>query len=138
MRSFAAIFLLVAAMTASQICFSKEASTSPISARRLYEACRHTIEKLEEGPEALSDAEKIHLCYFYITGAADMAASMSPSPIYSGQICVPRDYIFQDVARKVVALGVENPTLFDKDRPGSLLAYYAVKETYGQVEPCPK
>ena len=124
--------LLVASFAASA------AEPTGLSARSLYEACRHTVEKLEEGPEALSDPKLIHTCFYYVMGAADMAASMSPSPIYGGQICVPRDYAFQDVARKIVALGVQLPDLFSKDNPASLLAYYAVKETYGQREPCAK
>lgn len=107
------------------------------SARDLYDACKHTVEKLEEGPQPVGEPKKVQSCFFYVMGAADMAASMSPSSIYGGQICVPKNYAFQDVARKIIALGVEHPTLFDREAPAGLLAYYAVKETYGSSQACP-
>lgn len=112
------------------------ADTPAFSARELYEACKHTIEKLEEGPDSLAEPKKVQSCMFYVMGAADMAASMSPSSIYGGQICVPRNYVFQDVARKIIALGVQHPSLFSSDTSAGLLAYYAVKENYGTSQPC--
>ena len=110
----------------------------PLTARGLYEACKHTIEKLEEGPESLADPKKINQCMFYVMGAADMAQTLPASEINGFYLCVPEDYMFQRVARSIIANGVQYPSLFGDNAPASSLAYFALRDAYGSKAACPQ